>query len=289
MEDYERANAREWDLHYKENAQPEATAGEWKVVRASKKRDETNQKPKQPPKPRTQPKQTPLPLRRPHGAATNDARPRRPPPKMLIDADNQGQQAWRRRELPLMSIRIPAELAMQDNSYDTIARGHGAFIFSEHSIAHSQYGTISFGIWSEKPAAEATKRAINDWITEWRTYSGQSRSKTSTAFAKVVSLTPRQRVNAEKKWEREVMKQRFRQYPPPGTGFGAIGSFHWPMEYRPEEVLGMSFEALDPIRMECKCYIVFVNEKSIFQVFGDQTPMQRGVGANKEDVFSDCC
>ena len=67
---------------------------------------------------------------------------------------------------------------------------------------------------------------------------------------------------------------------------GAIGSFHWPIgEYRPEEVLGNSYEALDPIRMDLKCYLVFVKDKSMFQVMGQAKKVQQGLLRLRKTCF----
>jgi hypothetical protein len=94
-------------------------------------------------------------------------------------------------------------------------------------------------------------------------------------FSKQISLLPQQRRNEEKRWHREVMRQRFRREPPLGTQFGAIGLFHWPMkEFQPHELLGTSYEAFDPIRMECSCYVVFDQSLPGFQVMGEATTVK---------------
>lgn len=52
--------------------------------------------------------------------------------------------------------------------------------------------------------------------------------------------------------------------------YGFTGAFLWPVEeVRPEEFLGDSLEALDPIRFEYKCHIVFDNQVSAFKIFTD--------------------
>lgn len=75
-----------------------------------------------------------------------------------------------------------------------------------------------------------------------------------------------------------MKKHRFRQFPPPEKAFDAIGSFHWPAEvYKPEEILGSSYEALDPIRMDNKCYVVFNKEQSLFQIMGREESVKAGL------------
>jgi hypothetical protein len=63
----------------------------------------------------------------------------------------------------------------------------------------------------------------------------------------------------------------YRQEPPKGFPFQAIGIFIWPtQEKNPQTVLGMSFEALDPIRFNHRVFILFSRKKGIFRVLGDE-------------------
>jgi hypothetical protein len=67
----------------------------------------------------------------------------------------------------------------------------------------------------------------------------------------------------------------------------AIGSFHWPIdEYRPEEVLGQSLEALDPIRMAQSCHIVRADDgRPILQTMGDVRNVRHALMALKTTCF----
>jgi hypothetical protein len=104
------------------------------------------------------------------------------------------------------------------------------------------------------------------------------KSKLSASFPKVVTLTPKLRARYERRWERDVTKMVFRQIPPPETKFQAIGSFHWPVDdYRPEEALGASYEALDRIRMDCSCYVVFWKARNLFQIMGEEANVDAGL------------
>lgn len=203
---------------------------------------------------------------------------RRPPPPKLLDietADNLGEEAWRSRQPPLDTMRIPEELAMQ-RYHETAARQHGAFVFW-----HDE--NRAFGIWGEKAAVAATKKAILDWIED---AIPSQKAARAAKFAKIASLTDAQSNRAEKKWKREVTRQRYRQHPPPDMPFGAIGSFLWPVEeYRPEEVLGPSYEALDPIRMDCSCYVVFSRERKIFRIMGKYADVQQALVRIRQTCF----
>ena len=305
--DYEKANAAEWDLHAKENKKSESASNSWQVVRSSKRPTKTPQ-PAPPPtwhkatnagskKSEKLPqhaspqgfqkrpglgfdKATQLPDRSSPQKWQNatgtvkDTQPRfRPPPKLLLDPTSEAQQSWRNREAPKESIRIPGELIFKDKTHTSIARHFGAFIFSEEP--KSRHGNVTFGIWGDSEAVAATKQAINQWIDEYRSAkSGRPNKK----FATVASLTPGLWEQEERKWRKEVKRYRLRQFPPPDTGFGAIGSFHWPVqEYKPEEILGTSYEALDPIRMDCSCYVVFRQERGTFEVMGKAEKVREGL------------
>jgi hypothetical protein len=100
------------------------------------------------------------------------------------------------------------------------------------------------------------------------------------------SLLPAQRTAAERRWHRDVARQKFRHPPPLGSRFGSIGTFRWPAEdFRPEDVLGSSFEVLDPIRMECSCYIVYEAAITSFQVMGSQNDVMAALARIKKVCF----
>lgn len=99
-------------------------------------------------------------------------------------------------------------------------------------------------------------------------------------------MTPTVLKRAEKAWKREVARNKYRRYPHPSQAFGAIGTFHWPVnEWRPDEILGANFEALDPIRMDCSCYVVFVPEKAAFQVMGKADDVKTGLSRLRKTCF----
>ena len=260
MEDYEKTNAREWDLDGDERPKQAVSTSNWQVVGNSRQPESRPQR------------SSPQEWKATQGAVQTK-KPKRPPSNLATDTDNEGLQAWRTHEDPREVIRIPDELVLQDKSHTEIARHHRAFVFTESRKGIA--GSMTFGIWGGPQAVASTKEAINEWISDFRS---SRKSEKSSKFAKVVSLTPVLRERAEKAWKKEVKKAKFRQYPPPHQPFGAIGSFHWPVqEYRPDEILGTNYEALDPIRMDCSCYVLFVKDRSIFQVMGKGGDVQKGL------------
>lgn len=66
----------------------------------------------------------------------------------------------------------------------------------------------------------------------------------------------------------------------------SIGTFHWPSnEYRPDEVLGINSEALDPIRMRTECFIVWSRDHSAFKIFGSIAGVMKALSQLRVTMF----
>lgn len=328
MEDYERANAREWDLHdarYQANEPVEPSSDDWHVVGGSKRagpfaqtnvpskskgkqkvplqtgigrQDAPSQRPHQQPNvppPASKGKQRASP-QKPTGrqiellqrwnnlrAPGDNNQPRRSPPKFSEEPDNKAQLSWRNHEPPVDIIGIPQSLVIQHHINEIIPREYGTYM--QNDGKRPSEGFLTFQIWGGERAVQATKKVINACIEDC------SPSKKSHhpggRFAKVASLTPELWRRAQKKWERDVKRAMFRQKPPPDKAFGAMGSFYWPVkEYRPEEVLGASCEALDSIRMDCKCYVILDDtDRSLLQILGRKEAVQEGLLRIRKTCF----
>lgn len=216
--------------------------------------------------------QSPRKWRNVHGAYRDQAQKRQLPPDLFQGrTDNVGQHSWRNREAPKDVIHIPEALVQQTPSrrsytHEEIARQHNVFVFNVHG--DSVEGQKVFGIWGNDSDVSATKRDISAWI---EASMRATKSHLARKFVKVGSFTPEERTRAEEVWRKDLKRQRFQQYPPPDKAFEAIGSFHWPIEeYRPADILGKSYEALDPVRMDLSSYVVFLPDKAVFQVMGKQ-------------------
>ncbi|SMQ46373.1 unnamed protein product [Zymoseptoria tritici ST99CH_3D7] len=194
------------------------------------------------------------------------------------------QQSWRRQEPPVDNVRIPADVAVQNATWKSIAVGHGTFMHTSDVKVGIGSGSWTFGIWGEPSAVAATKASIIAYVEET---GASEKPSLSRKFAKTVSLTPVLRLRYEKRWQRAVLAERYRQFPPGDISFGAIGNFQWPIEeYRPEEVLGQSLEALDPIRMEHSCYVVKAERgQHVLQVMGDDRGVRHALKALKTTCF----
>lgn len=180
-------------------------------------------------------------------------------------------------------MRVPTVLVLADGyeALQNLARERLCFVAIDiRSSTHQE--TLTIGIWGSGKAAEATNVAITKWIEK---LTGPQKSGHATKFAKLASMTPVIRQREENRWKREVQRQQYRQYPPPNKAFGAVGTFHWPVkDYSPREILGSSYEALDPILMDCSCYVVW--KKSGFQVMDrNMEKVQEALLRLKQTVF----
>ena len=281
-----------WDLVSKHRKKQKDDGDEWKVVAAlgSSKPQTPPQPPrKTPPKagPSRPPVQNASPARGRANVArtrtspekfktllgrTNANQPRRPPPKLNSDADNEAETAWRGHQKPQDTIRIQSDIALHDKTYETIARSNGTFIQVVEVPSRETGGSVTLGIWGDANDVANAKQAIRHWLEASMT-SKAAVGKSLTS--KLRSLTVKESEVQEKRWRAEVAKHKFRQNPLPNMVFEAMGSFHWPVEeYRPDEVFGASYEALDPIRTAHSCYITFDKDRGMFKVMGKQNNVQ---------------
>ncbi|KAI7659097.1 hypothetical protein KC319_g9058 [Hortaea werneckii] len=294
MADYELSNTAEWDLEYAPATKSDVVDGSQEVVN-KKRASKPEHKPAPPLSQAAQQssrrksrqqygtgRQRQPPISEP-GALLDEwqnegtvqpARQQLRPLKFPISDDGEAEAAWRAHAKPAGEVRIPESLVFSARQHETIARRCGTFVFNrnEESIG----GEKIYDIWGEQKAVERTAEEISAWVN--KTATSDSRRGAAQKFAKVSSQEPLKRQQSEEKWRREVRKQTYRQDPPPNKRFQAIGSFHWPVdECRPDEVLGSSYEALDPIRMNCSCHITFHAGLGVFRIFGTTSEVKAGL------------
>ncbi|KAF2862800.1 hypothetical protein K470DRAFT_262661 [Piedraia hortae CBS 480.64] len=186
---------------------------------------------------------------------------RRAPELLLSEPDNAAEADWRARLPPKDQILVPEWLLNGNSHHHAIARACGAFV--QISNMKANQGNRWLGFWGKSEAVADAKKEIHDWVDKMVTKYKKRK------FEKLLSPTPCERERTQIKWDRDVRRQTYRQHPPPDMVHHAIGTFHWPMdEVNPKEVLGPYYEALDYIRMSCKCYIVFKAERNAFSAMG---------------------
>lgn len=276
MEDYEIENAREWDLHYRHKTQtrpprtqnvPEQQTEHhhqqedlltvWKTA-SGKRRIKHNVRPQ-------------------------------PSPKLIDDTDNDGEIAFRNEDRPRASIEIPLQVLdlVHDASEEiaALAKRYGAYVAVPQVQNVNELKVVRFivNLYGDQTSVDEARQAIRNWVsanTPSKAVTGKSQ------FAKVASLTPGLRQRAEKRWQREVIKHLFRNYPPLGTTFGAVGSFYWPIqECNPLDVLGSQLEALDSIRMDRNCYVIWYHEQKVINVMGDAYEVQKALASIRKTFF----
>ncbi|KAI7496103.1 hypothetical protein KC367_g6903 [Hortaea werneckii] len=301
MADYELTNTAEWDSEYTPATKPDPEDG-WQEVAKKVRASKTERQPasslpqsvqqsscRKPRQKNETGRQRQPPVSQPRALLDKwqkDGRVQPPqqqlrPSKFQVSDDGEAEAAWRAHGNPAGEVRIPEFLVFSARQHQTIARRCGAFIFNrnEESIG----GEKIYSIWGDKKAFERTVQEIGAWI---KAATSDIKHGAAPKFDKVISQTPEDRRRSDRRWRREVQRQTYRQNPPPEKRFQAMGSFHWPIdECRPDEVLGSSYEALDPIRMDCSCHITFHAGLGVFRVAGTASEVKAGLQRLRQTCF----
>ena len=132
-------------------------------------------------------------------------------------------------------------------------------------------------IWGSDSAADEAVQALKGLVADLR---ADSASKPHS-WAKTNNLSAYQQRKLEKKLRDEELLQSFRQLSPPGNEsyYSFRQEINWPdIDTAPQKVLGSNLEALDKIRLDCRCYIFPVRERASHRV---------AVWGNSGDSFAD--
>ncbi|KAK4693423.1 hypothetical protein P7C71_g3972, partial [Lecanoromycetidae sp. Uapishka_2] len=123
-------------------------------------------------------------------------------------------------------------------------------------------------IWGNAAQFNATIAALNAWLSPRELMGRKSMAKEN--FASEYSSIGTKYKALQKKMMKDAAIQRFQQVPEAGKSYPFNGSFIWPVdEIRPEDILGSSCEAFDPIRFQHQCHILFDNKEECFKVMTD--------------------
>ncbi|EPS42842.1 hypothetical protein H072_3177 [Dactylellina haptotyla CBS 200.50] len=124
-------------------------------------------------------------------------------------------------------------------------------------------------IWGTRQAVERARKFLI-YLNKHADRDVQSTAKKTIGWAKVKALPNQRHREAMVKYEKEMEeKGRFRQQHDESELFPFVGVFDWPpTEVNPTDVLGMNYEALDPIRLEHEVYILYSKKRSCFRVLG---------------------
>lgn len=319
-DDYELVNARTWNLDLAANPRYDRTnavvtdnvddvdkanvdEGEWAVVGGSRKRNKKISRPStsllkpqgstpsthaESTKPRFQFKSTVVrKAADTHATPRNQVLPDRrtaskklPIPRLFDGNDSSAEREWRKGQNPTTTFMIKSRDLLLIRANGDMPAQPDTFVQLQKPLGQRGF---QFGVWGAPDRAENVITEIRAYIKKLST---SKQGNSDLPWAHVRSLTDSQRLQEETRWMEEVQRQVFRMLPPLKQTFGAIGTFHWPSEeYRADEILGTSHQALDPIRMDACCYIVFDKEESIFQVMGSARNVRTALMRIKKTVF----
>ena len=224
-----------------------------------------------------------------HGKTSVQRRPR-PQANLNYKRDNAARTAFRKRQDPTGSFMLPKDCTdiepHQKKMYDTfeeIGVRFGSFIRPPQHVKDRQ-----LLLWGGNHQVQATKAELERWLVS-RLQSPQT-SIAKDKFARELSVIGDLYHRAMKKMLKEAKILEFQQVPAEGRVFSFDGAFLWPVdEVRPENILGSSLEAFDPIRFQYHCHIVFDNKLSAFRIFSDKEEsvkqtMKRMEGTMREYV-----
>lgn len=152
-------------------------------------------------------------------------------------------------------------------------------------------------IWGKPPQIVQTLRELNQWVAVSAAPFQSSLlarmshvTKSGNEFAKVSLTTEDAARILDRQLQEQAIKHKYQKIPDKSLNFKFVGYYLWPVnEIRPEDLLGPSFEAFDPLRMSFNSYIIFDAKLEAFKVMADQAEgvekaMLRIEGAFKEFV-----
>lgn len=126
-------------------------------------------------------------------------------------------------------------------------------------------------LWGNVQQIQKTMAELQRWLAPTgRAGKPLLLARKEKGFSKEASSIGNQYKNLQRKMQKEAAIQAYQQVPEEGRIFGFTGSYLWPVdEVPPEDILGSSLEAFDPIRFQHKCHIVFDNKLNAFRVLTD--------------------
>ncbi|CAD6569863.1 MAG: hypothetical protein ASARMPREDX12_003112 [Alectoria sarmentosa] len=227
----------------------------------------------------------------PHGKPPGQRRAH-PRANFTYKRDNLARAAFRKRLEPTGRFMLPKDCPdiepNQKKMYDTfdqIGVRLGSFVRPPQHVKDRE-----LLLWGDARQVQATIAELNRWLVNRPQIDLPRTSMAKDKFAKELSTIGDQYYRLRKKMQKEAKILEFQQVPAEGRVFSHTGTFIWPIEeVRPDDILGSSLEAFDPIRFQNHCHIVFDNKLSSFRIFSDKEEevkktMDRMVGTMKEYI-----
>lgn len=150
-------------------------------------------------------------------------------------------------------------------------------------------------IWGKPPQITQTLRELNQWVAVSAAPFQSSLlarishvTKGGNEFAKVSLTTEEAAKLLDRQLREQAMKHKYQKIPDKSLNFKFVGYYLWPVnEIRPEDLLGPSFEAFDPLRMSFNSYILFDAKLEAFKVMADQVERVEKVMLRIEGAFKE--
>ncbi|KAF4540391.1 DNA polymerase v family and armadillo-type fold domain-containing protein [Lasiodiplodia theobromae] len=122
-----------------------------------------------------------------------------------------------------------------------------------------------------KEAVDEASKLIKEWISEIL-----KMQRSTSKWAKVWSFNHKAERRLRKRLLKDEERAKYRQAISEGETLTYSTEFVWPLPKEPEQILGMNYEALDPIRMNCECYITCEKvPRTIFRIQGNNENKMR--------------
>lgn len=124
-------------------------------------------------------------------------------------------------------------------------------------------------VWGKPADVTKTVKELRDWIKH--TECGSLPTPKTEKFSKEYSTISHLYKSRQQEIKQQLELQHFQQDPQPGYRFRYSGAYLWPAdEISPHKIFGNSIEALDKLRLRCKCHIVIQGQQQIFRVYSDK-------------------
>ena len=189
--------------------------------------------------------------------------------------DNVAKSKFRRGEKPVDAFILSKQCNQLEPDVDklyTMLEEIGVRLNSY--VRPPQHGTdIRLLIWGDGEAVRATKHALKDWqdVTGTREIGFHEKLAREQRYGRVGLNADAKSRDLDKRMREDAKKMRYQKAPPEGMRFKHNGLFLWPVdEIRPEELLGQSLEAYDPIRQLAQAHILFESSLSCFKILSNE-------------------
>ncbi|KAL6718034.1 hypothetical protein ACLMJK_004119 [Lecanora helva] len=205
-----------------------------------------------------------------------------------VNRDNAAKAAFRRREsatgrfiLPRDCNEIEPSLVKMYDFFEELGVRLGSFIRPPQQIKERV-----IDIWGDEVQIARTKTELEHWVNPSQRQITTARGKEH--FANVYSTAGDKYKKIVEKVKREADIRKFQQEPDANTVFPYIGSFLWPTdEIVPTDLLGPSLEALDPLRIQRRCYITFDARLSAFKIMTKKLESVKEVLARLQGIMKE--